>query len=349
MDDAKKTNKPYIIIDFTKVWRFIPMNRPRKEMIKWILFSTFPMFLKRLAVYQNWITSRIYADKKLNLGSHNFWKRKLCNYYDLDVIEHKNNDLKLPNKKITKIAIIVHVFYLDVFNEILELLLKSDSYNFKLFITAPHHLIRELDDALSSASLQFSLLEVANRGRDVLPFITMLPVVFDEGFELVLKIHTKRSNHLKKKEVWRDDLFFKLLGPGAISNAMQVFEKYQEIGIIGPIGHLLPMSFYYGANAGRVEVLSKKLGLTTDQLANFHFVAGTMFFARKETLLPILNLGLTEHDFEVENNQLDGTLAHALERGFAAGLLASGLKLADTSSNPDKVSCRINTNYTFTL
>jgi len=58
-----------------------------------------------------------------------------------------------------------------------------------------------------------------------------------------------------------------------------------------------------------------------------------MFYARKEALLPVLNLNLTEADFEAEAGQKDGTMAHAVERAFAVGLIAAGFQLADTDFN----------------
>ncbi len=60
-------------------------------------------------------------------------------------------------------------------------------------------------------------------------------------------------------------------------------------------------------------------------------------------------MGLTDKDYELENNQLDGILAYVLERTFALNMLVSGLKLADTSSIPEKVTCRITMNYKFVL
>jgi lipopolysaccharide biosynthesis protein len=105
--------------------------------------------------------------------------------------------------------------------------------------------------------------------------------------------------------------------------------------MIGPAGNILPMQLYYASNGRRVKELANRMGVNDNQLADLNFVAGSMFYARREALLPVLNLNLAEADFEAENGQKDGTMAHAVERAFAAGLIASGFQLADTDFNSE--------------
>ena len=51
-----------------------------------------------------------------------------------------------------------------------------------------------------------------------------------------------------------------------------------------------------------------------------HFPAGSMFIAKQDILQALKSLQLTHEDFEYEENQLDNTTAHAIERvvGFIA-------------------------------
>jgi lipopolysaccharide biosynthesis protein len=91
------------------------------------------------------------------------------------------------------------------------------------------------------------------------------------------------------------------------------------------------------------------MGLRKEQLAGLNFVAGSMFYARKEVLFPVLALDLKDSDFEDENKQLDSTLAHTLERIFPAGLILKEMLLADTSSTPEKINCKLTLNHPYTL
>jgi lipopolysaccharide biosynthesis protein len=341
------TTNSFIEIDFTKFWRFFPLTRPRKEVIKLFLFSLFPSLFTRLSVYINWENAKVYKSKTDKLFSIEFWKRLIKNTYYLNY--QKLDQLNNNHKQTNKIAIVIHVYYEDVFMEIIERIQKLENSNFKLYITCPQAKVDFVKDTVTTNGFPSYIMPVINRGRDVLPFLKIIPKVFEEGHELILKIHTKRSNHLHKKEIWKNDLFEKLLGSKSLTNAVDVFNSHPNIGIIGPAYHILPMSYYYGSNARRVERISKKMGVKRDQLADYHFVAGTMFFVRKSVIQPILDLGFSEDDFEIEDGQLDGTLPHALERAFTCGLLVSGLRLADTSSTPGNIYCNIKMNYTFAL
>jgi lipopolysaccharide biosynthesis protein len=348
MIDQLKEKEEFIHIDFEKVWRYFPANRPFKEHLKRVLFSSMPIAFKRLEVYQNWKNARIFEDNTIRCWSSDFWKSKLHYRYDVKFQINENNGLEKENE-FSKLAIVVHAFYPEVLQGILSKLRESKPIALKLFVTTSESTFYVVEEILVKSKFDYFLMKVDNRGRDVLPFLKTLKYVFDEGYTLVLKLHTKRSNHLHKKDIWSVDLFRKLLGHENMINIVQTFNQHEKLGMIGPSEHILPMSFYYGGNAAKVEMLGKKMGLQNRQFSNLHFPAGTMFYARKEALLPILNLNLNESDFEDEAGQLDCTMAHAVERSFACSVIASGMYLADSSSKPDMIRCKINLNHSFTL
>jgi lipopolysaccharide biosynthesis protein len=190
---------------------------------------------------------------------------------------------------------------------------------------------------------------MSNHGRDILPFLKILPRVFNDGHQVVLKLHTKGSNHLNRSELWRHDLFQKLIGSGKIDRAMAIFDSNPGIGMIGPAENILPMHNYYGSNANMINTLSQQMGLELKYLTDLNFVAGSMFYARKESLLPILNLNLSDQLFAPEAGQTDGTLAHAIERLFAVGLIATDLQLADTAYHEENPVLMVSKNHYFSI
>jgi lipopolysaccharide biosynthesis protein len=347
MENFISKDKSPIILDFDKVWRILPFNRQIKENLKFLLFTAFPFFFYRFAVYQNWKNAQVYKDKNLSFWSLELWRRSFSKSFTVRIQTKKRiGKASSPNPRF---AIAIHAFYPEIFHEILQMLEQSEYDKISLYVTAPADVLKTIEGMLNQSSFPFRIMEVENRGRDILPFLKILPQIFDDGNELLLKIHTKKSDHLNRKDLWRSDLFNKLIGNGAINNALTIFENNPSLGIIGPAKHILPMYYYYGANALSVINLSKLMGVETGSLNGLNFVAGSMFFATKEALLPILNLGLNDGDFEIENNQTDGTMAHAVERAFAAALFAAKLQLSDTDYNNSNPVVTVSKNHYFTI
>ena len=249
---------------------------------------------------------------------------------------------------VRSLAIIIHVFYFEIFQEIMEYFKNNSGATFKFYVTYPVEISDKVTDFFNKTSYQYCLLNVENRGRDVLPFLQIIQQTFGDGHQLILKVHTKKSDHRLTGELWRRDLFSKLLNQKAIDQAISLFNMDQTVGLIGAPGHIVPMSLYYGSNASLIEKLSGSMGVESSQLGNLYFPAGSMFYARKQALLPLLNIGLTPEDFEPELGQRDGTMSHAVERAFAISTHAAGLKLVDASYNPQIKEVTVTKDHPFT-
>ena len=173
----------------------------------------------------------------------------------------------------------------------------------------------------------YQLYKVVNKGRDVLPFIQILPIIRENQHKLILKLHTKKSTHLTSGNVWNNLLYDGLIANDALLKNIELFELDERLGIWAPSDCWAPMSQNWRPNQSRVLALGEKFGIEEPEVLRLPFPAGTMFFARTDALLPLLNLGLTEKDFEFERGQLDGTLAHALERAMSFCVICSGFML----------------------
>jgi lipopolysaccharide biosynthesis protein len=341
--DNQSNNKVFVSFDW--LWKYFPIQRSTKEAMKRFLFGSFPFLFKRWVIYQNWKNALIYRDVRQSVFKKAYWARRFCRRYPIPIA--KNNP-DVSTQKIDRLAVVVHVYYIKIFREIMEALEQPVDVKLELYITSPACSKKEVL-SLIPESIDFKeYLIVENRGRDILPFLKILPRVIADGHKLVLKLHTKGSNHLNRKEHWRNDLFSKLIGSGVVNRMVNNFNLNPNIGIIGPSGNILSMQYYYGSNAQIVHELSEKIGVNETQLQGVNFVAGSMFYARSEIFEPLLRIGLRDDDFEAEAGQKDGTLAHAVERIFTVGMIAANLQLADTDYDDQNPGLMVDKNHYFT-
>jgi lipopolysaccharide biosynthesis protein len=229
-----------------------------------------------------------------------------------------------------RVAIVVHAFYMDAFDEILDLT-RALPQQHKLFVTTvPVHeaVVRARLDA---AGRDYSLGVFDNRGRDVLPLLLMFPEVRAEGFDLIVKVHTKKSPHLRDGDSWRRLLVSALLQPPALQRLTSAFAEDPSLGIVGPDGHFLSLARYMGGNEARVLAIAQRLGLSRSQVLDAGYCAGTMFMARSDVIAPLVDLGFAAEDFEAEANQVDGTMAHAFERCLGLGAVVLNRRIASSA------------------
>lgn len=343
---GETSSKPKKVYNFDKFWQFCPVSRPTKEALKMVLFTLFPFFFRNWAIFANWKAAQVFRPEGYSLFSRSYLHGIINDTVKVDIPDssfcrsEKNENLRL--------AVVIHAFYSDIFREILA---KIDFSlpGTGLFITTTEDLYEEIESITDNIAVPCRILKVKNHGRDVLPFLTILPFVIEDGYDIVLKLHTKKSNHLNRRELWLHDLLDRLIGQGAMERAVSILHGHPEIGMIGPAGHILPMHLYYGANGQQIIALAQKMKIAAYQLRGLCFAAGSMFYIRTEVLKPILLLGLSNENFEPENQQVDGTLAHVIERAFVLGLIKTGTWLADTNFDGREKILTINRNHYFTI
>lgn len=234
-------------------------------------------------------------------------------------------------KQSGKLAIIIHGYYIDVLEQLLNCLPASIKTNAVLFITTVEEHADAVKKLAAATEIPHQVMVLENHGRDVLPFLKVLRAIEGLGFSHVLKLHTKKSLHRDDGSRWRDDLYDKLLDPRLADQVRPYFAAHPEVGLIGPAGYIAPISYYWGFNRHHVENLSRRLGIAKLCVEEQQFIAGTMFYARFDALKPLLQLALTDEDFEAEAGQVDGTLAHAIERAIA--LSAEAVDMGIVSSD----------------
>jgi lipopolysaccharide biosynthesis protein len=226
-----------------------------------------------------------------------------------------------------RLAVIVHAFYPDIFRD-LSRYFDAFGGEFKLFVTTPPACVDEIRNILSAKRYDHEIIAVVNRGRDVAPFLSLARKAVEERFPLILKLHTKRSPHRPDGPEWRDEIYRHLASPANVNSIIDQILQQPEVGIVGPSGSVVPMQTHWGSNERRVRWLAGRMGIESIDLKNDVFVAGTMFYTRVAALEPLLSLAISADDFEVEQGQLDGTMAHALERAITYSATAAGFSVA---------------------
>lgn len=214
-----------------------------------------------------------------------------------------------PLKRTSDVAVILHLYYPELAPEFAEALRGLDDYDLYVSVT----------DEISATELGFvrkalpsaRIFRLENRGRDVYPFWTILARLNGLGYKQFLKLHSKKSPNSPNGEAWRRALLRSLTDPEKTRTLRERMNR-GEVAIACPAEYRYPYGPHIGLNHPRVAQLLKKLGARVDRTSQF--AAGTMFWIRADAAEKLLELGISKADFEEENGQIDGTLAHALER-----------------------------------
>ncbi|MNW34176.1 Rhamnan synthesis protein F [compost metagenome] len=258
---------------------------------------------------QNYLNTKasFYKEKKID-DTLIVDDNKTVDRYSLENI--KNN-----NYKKCSLAVVVHLFYLELLDEI-ESYLRNIPIKFDLYISVV---------SLSSAMQVEKKLKhftnanvyiycVKNQGRDVAPFIYLVNTEVLDDYNCVCKIHSKKSLYSNHGTNWRQDIYNEILGStNRVLSIINTFRDNSDVGIIGPEKSYLTNDEFWGANRERVYGLSRKIGLDNDQVS-LGFFAGTMFWFNPKILKTIKDLNLTLNDFEEEDGLQDGSFAHTIER-----------------------------------
>lgn len=213
-----------------------------------------------------------------------------------------------------KVAVVIHAFYPEILQEIMDRASWMSAETTTLYVTTNEGKETQIRNILDQYPFRFSINTYTNRGRDVLPFLKVLPKVLEDGADLVLKLHTKKSPHRVDGEQWRKELFDKLLSKQFMMKAKLELVSGVSLGLAAPAEHVVPMSYYWGSNQLNMESLCRRIGCDNPIFEDAEFVAGTMFIATKALLNALLGIGMSESEFELEAGQVDGTMAHAIER-----------------------------------
>lgn len=239
------------------------------------------------------------------------------------------------------VGVFVHLFYPDMADQIAAAIAAIPA-DLRVYVTT------DTDDKSAQIAARFErfglggrtqIRLVQNRGWDIAPFL----LGFDDAIRrhpLGIKLHGKRSTHQPASfgNAWRGHLLSELVGDGDRARiVLDSFAADPKLGVImaqhwrglGPQLHVL------GPNHAPVQAVLARGGLSIAADEPVAFPSGSMFWFRREAIVPLLDLGLTWDDFDgfedfvdADPQTRDASLAHGVERSFLVFCASAGLRWA---------------------
>lgn len=257
--------------------------------------------------------------------------------YPIDLIVSHMSDINYPDFKYLlgrkylnpissgvinqKIAVHLHVFYVDLLAEFLESFNYFD-FSYDLFITTD---IAEKVDAIKAILKDFEtsaeVIVTGNVGRDVLPMLKLKDKL--ENYDYIGHFHTKKS---KEADFWAGESWRKELIDMLIKPANTILQSFSEMDNLGLVIADIPTFFRYNKivdahnentiaplmnNLWEQMNLSKQIDFTS--FHTFVMSYGTYVWFKYDTLKPLFELELKEENVPKEPLPQNSIL-HAIER-----------------------------------
>ncbi len=171
---------------------------------------------------------------------------------------------------------------------------------------------------------------VPNLGRDLGSLVELAGAGIFDGYDAILKVHTKRSPHRIDGDAWRVALIDRLMpSPDGDPPDRRAAAADPAVGLVVPSGSLHGAETW-GSNQVLVEALAARIPFAFDP-DTLRYPAGSMYWARPWVLRRLADLQLGREHFEPEASHVDGSTAHALERFVGVSAQASGLEVVDAA------------------
>jgi lipopolysaccharide biosynthesis protein/ubiquinone/menaquinone biosynthesis C-methylase UbiE len=281
------------------------------------------------ARYQRWLSrlcreakSRVPDERLVFINAWNEWAEGVYLEPDRDrgyaYINATRRAVSRSDESIPRIAVVLHVFYWDLVDELADYI-SNMPFPFDLYVTATEGIYPQVFSYFNHRFPQASVnvVEVENRARDIGPFLTKFTSRYYD-YDLVCKVHSKKSPHAPNLSGWRRFLLDRLLGSDSqIRAIVDEFGRDAELGLLYPTYFPeIRSSVSWGPNRHVMKDLLSWLEIGFDPASPCEFPAGSMFWFRPRALSTLIDFDFLMEEFPEETGQTDGTLAHAIERSF---------------------------------
>lgn len=249
----------------------------------------------------------------------------------LDINNIVYSNVSLTERVNRKIAVHLHLYYVDLLPEFFNYF-NNIPYVFDLYVSCQEDADLE-DIAKKFSRLRFVndiiVRKTQNRGRDIAPFYVLFNKEISEH-DYVLHVHSKKSLYTGGEQIsWRRNSLNKLVGSEfVVKKIFSILESTANIGLL--FMENTDIVFWaqdWLANRGLGQQLCNEFGIEFDD-GLFNYPVGSFFWARVDALEPLFAREFKYEDFPEEKGQIDGTLAHALERFIAPLTRSRGYNMA---------------------
>lgn len=236
-----------------------------------------------------------------------------------------------PDRPKAPQAIVVHMYYPDLWEEFRETLSRVD-IPFDLFVTITWRGDEtiELKDRIQADFPSAWVMAVPNKGRDILPFLTLVNAGAFTGYRAVAKFHTKKSPHRADGDEWRRHLIDGILPETGLAEKLDSFVADTDSAFWVADGQHYTGLEWWGSNLERTKQVLARVEITIPD-GILSFPAGSIYWVKPLMISMLRSLNLHADLFETETAQVDGTLAHAVERVLGFLVLAAGQRIVQFS------------------
>lgn len=234
------------------------------------------------------------------------------------------------NILIDRIAVVVHVYYPELWLELADCIRRVD-VPYDLFITYSD------ESRVVKARIDFPeaiFIQCENKGYDIWPFLKILNMLDLKKYTHIIKLHTKRDilteglcqiNSVDiRGNKWRSRLLSFISSKNAWEKTKRKITENSGIGMITDPFLLFKRKDVKSAIStfDKALCIVKNLGIKVNP-KKLQYVGGTMFMARAECFLSLQGKWEAD-DFDQECSHAEGSLAHCIERVLCFCVYGSG-------------------------
>ncbi len=234
-----------------------------------------------------------------------------------------------------RIGVHAHVFYPELIGELYIALAQLPPHAMVRFTAVTEGDRRYVENWIKAKSprWRFEIVLVPRIGQDLAPFFCGCVDLW-RSTDLMLHIHTKRSLHTDFGDAWRRYLLDQCLGsPALLDRIFDVFANEPRVALVYPENYREIKKFAgLNGNESRLHALCEALGNGGFDVNSLDdFPAGSMAWFRSSAYADLVDY-LNSFDAFGRDEEVEGTMAHVVERALSVVPLAAGLEVRSFST-----------------